>query len=1269
MLGLEGCISGNLPENVKPPGGTNGPCAKLATSKPVRVVYGPGTFINEAVRQIQVQFTSRQQEKAAEGQQAAAAARKLAKARGYSPAQQRKAGQDAQKLVYAQFVRDSLQLALQYGIRSVPQINDPGFVSSLVFDPRHGVTTPKQRFAYLFPNKDSALIQVRLKPNLSDAQKRSAIAQVRKAVTMSEWKLKEGNYTVTGAPVVVADLATAFTHSIILLLIAALAGDGGDAPAGVPRAAAPAAVGRSRCWRRALTFGVLALVGASLTMASIARAAGADRSRGRLRDPAAVRGVREEEESPNGGVERRRARRDRGADDPHRRRGDRGRLPRAAPLAGADGARVRAAAGAGHRAGVRLRADRRHRHAGATPARARAGAARRAGASLATVAAAARGGRPAAANRAARRARAWRAGGPRGAGARGPPPAARAAGRRSRWPSSAGRSTRRPTSSPTSRSSCRRTSRRSRTCARCRSPPAWAARSTSRAASDLTDPKVVRVDVRLPAALLKRYGYSAKRGCGAATLCPAFSLTDLLRTQGKTPRRSRRGAARRRARLLLAGGDHPRPHDGDAGLRHPADAAGKQRTSSTRCAPSSHQPPGVERRARRAAGDRGRRQRQGRLLVAALRHAGRGPARRRARAAGRLPRPRAARSCRSCRSRWPPAGRRCCSSRSGSTLNPMSVTLGALVIAISTEFSVLLSERYRQERVAGHDAREALRRTYRSTGAAVLASGVTAIAGFAVLAVSDIRMLRDFGWVTVIDLTVSLLGVLVVLPAVLVAGRARRSRACLGGPARRPRLPRPRRRRERRAPRHRGRRGGHPLRPTRPRAAGSEPPRLVRRRCVLGWSSALVSSSSLHRLTTIAPRQRRPGWSAGKQCRPSRRRWRSRRSSATPTSPRGAGQGARARGRPARCAGPTPQRLPARGRARPGRARLLRHRAAASARTQLDRLQALRAPVPGVAWPPWRSRATATTCAPTSAVTAGASRSATTATGRVANLYGVAVCPRSRSPTAAGRRQDAHRPATAAERSARPGRARRGLARQPRLEAAGVSTEPLPAEGWVADEVAEEFPELRLLQLPSRRGRAARPPEIRDRLGSCPTASAAPRRSPCASSRSRRPTGSSSATSGSTPTRADADEAAALERLVRAASRSENLLDDALLVALIETGSRSGRSTPTAWRAAGHPAAPPDERLGRAEDAPPVPGGAARGGRRRGPAHGPVRRTGAGPGVTPRPRQCACSRSEEWTACPRSQRRGGPLAMRRHPQDALKPHGLTGRCSPLGGAC
>ena len=50
----------------------------------------------------------------------------------------------------------------------------------------------------------------------------------------------------------------------------------------------------------------------------------------------------------------------------------------------------------------------------------------------------------------------------------------------------------------------------------------------------------------------------------------------------------------------------------------------------------------------------------------------------------------------------------------------------------------------------------------------MLASGITAIAGFAVLVFTDIRMLRDFGLVTVFDLGVALVGVLLVLPAALV---------------------------------------------------------------------------------------------------------------------------------------------------------------------------------------------------------------------------------------------------------------------------------------------------------------------------------------------------------------------------------------------------------------------------------------------------------------------------------------------------------------------
>jgi predicted RND superfamily exporter protein len=104
----------------------------------------------------------------------------------------------------------------------------------------------------------------------------------------------------------------------------------------------------------------------------------------------------------------------------------------------------------------------------------------------------------------------------------------------------------------------------------------------------------------------------------------------------------------------------------------------------------------------------------------------------------------------------------------GVPLNPMSATLGALVVAIATEFSILLSARYHEERRRGGTMGEALRRAYSGTGAAVLASGVTAIAGFAVLVFTDIRMLRDFGLVTVFDLGVALVGVLVVLPAALV---------------------------------------------------------------------------------------------------------------------------------------------------------------------------------------------------------------------------------------------------------------------------------------------------------------------------------------------------------------------------------------------------------------------------------------------------------------------------------------------------------------------
>ena len=199
-----------------------------------------------------------------------------------------------------------------------------------------------------------------------------------------------------------------------------------------------------------------------------------------------------------------------GADDRHRGAGDRRRLPRAAALAGADGARLRRAAGGRHRDRVRARAHRGHRGAGRCAAR-RRGATARSRARL-------RGAGELVDERGARASRVLRRAGCGGsAGARaGDARALRRPGRvlavglvlaRGRLGgrlADRGRLRRRA-------SSCRRT------CPRVRDLDALQ-KATGVAGEidvvvegkDLTDPKVVALDARLPAGLLKRYGYSAE---------------------------------------------------------------------------------------------------------------------------------------------------------------------------------------------------------------------------------------------------------------------------------------------------------------------------------------------------------------------------------------------------------------------------------------------------------------------------------------------------------------------------------------------------------------------------------------------------------------------------------------------------------------------------------------------------------------------------------------------------------------------------------------
>src|SRR5215211_8734127 len=70
LLRLEGCLSGNKPAGQEAPGGPRGPCAELARTRMVQVVYGPGTFINSAVGEIQDQLRAQLEAKRGEARKA-----------------------------------------------------------------------------------------------------------------------------------------------------------------------------------------------------------------------------------------------------------------------------------------------------------------------------------------------------------------------------------------------------------------------------------------------------------------------------------------------------------------------------------------------------------------------------------------------------------------------------------------------------------------------------------------------------------------------------------------------------------------------------------------------------------------------------------------------------------------------------------------------------------------------------------------------------------------------------------------------------------------------------------------------------------------------------------------------------------------------------------------------------------------------------------------------------------------------------------------------
>jgi hydrophobe/amphiphile efflux-3 (HAE3) family protein len=746
LLGLEGCLSGRVPEGAQPPGGPGSPCALLG--RYVHVVYGPGTFINSSVNELATQLQEQTRERAAQAQRARRAAVRLARSQGRSRAQARRLGAQAEKLVYAQFANELLALNAKYGLNLTgpPRLNDPDFVYQLVFDPARGARVPKARFAYLFPSESSALVSVRLKAGLSEDQRSRAVELVRAAAAMGQWRLSSGSYVVTGAPVLAGDLVSELAGSTLRLLLVGVAVMAlvlallfRVRPRLLPLVVALGAA--------AVVFGALALLGLPLTMASIAAlpvllGLGVDyaiqyqaRGRAAVRAIAAaafasVAGFSVLALSPVPMVRGFGALLVAGVAVALALALTLGSavLALAARRAGAQGLLARSLRGAGELidgAGRALFAPLRRRRAAAL-----AGIFGRNPLRVLVVAG-------------ALAACGW------------------ALDSRVSVVSDL------PRLVPQDLAAVRDLT------ALQEATGVVGEVDVLVEAPDLTDPAVVAWMRDYQDEVLARHGYSAERGCGEAALCPALSLPDLFR-------RPELSATREQVRALL---------DAVPAYFSQAAVSADRRTAvlafGLRLQSLEGQRAVIEDMRARLDPPAGVRATVAGLpvLVADANHALSDPLRRMLFALAGLTAVALALlgAYRSWRRAWVPLVPIALATGwsalllwlLGVPLNPLSAALSALVIAISTEFSVLLAARYRDERLAGAEPGEALERTYASTGAAVLASGVTAIAGFAVLIASDIAMLRDFGLVTVVNLAVSLLGVLAVLPAVLAAAERR----------------------------------------------------------------------------------------------------------------------------------------------------------------------------------------------------------------------------------------------------------------------------------------------------------------------------------------------------------------------------------------------------------------------------------------------------------------------------------------------------------------
>lgn len=105
---------------------------------------------------------------------------------------------------------------------------------------------------------------------------------------------------------------------------------------------------------------------------------------------------------------------------------------------------------------------------------------------------------------------------------------------------------------------------------------------------------------------------------------------------------------------------------------------------------------------------------------------------------------------------------------SHTSYNPVTMALSSLVLGIGTEFTILILERYREEKLAGADRELAINQAIKHVGSAITVSGLTVIGGFSAIIFSSFPVLRSFGAITVLDTAYSLISALTILPAIII---------------------------------------------------------------------------------------------------------------------------------------------------------------------------------------------------------------------------------------------------------------------------------------------------------------------------------------------------------------------------------------------------------------------------------------------------------------------------------------------------------------------